>query len=134
MRKSLAVLAVLGAFSVAGAHDFWLAGQNDDKLRVQIGFGDGFATCEPIDKQRENNFEIPVVIDKNGKKIELKRTSENSINLKAKSSRKASILLPGNINRPFGPRIKAANGIWAARKIRSKTLNFAVAPLCSQRA
>jgi len=26
------------------------------------------------------------------------------------------------------------NGIWAARKIRSKTLNFAVAPLCSQRA
>ena len=56
---------------------FWLAGQNDDKLRVQIGFGDGFATCEPIDKQRENNFEIPVVIDKNGKKIELKRTSEN---------------------------------------------------------
>ena len=35
MRKSLAVLAVLGAFSVAGAHDFWLAGQNDDKLRVR---------------------------------------------------------------------------------------------------
>lgn len=77
MKRSLAVLAVLGAFSVAGAHDFWLAGQNDDKLRVQIGFGDGFATCEPIDKERENNFEIPIVTDKNGKKIELKRTSEN---------------------------------------------------------
>lgn len=92
MRKSLAVLAVLGAFSVAGAHDFWLVGQNDDKLRVQIGFGDGFATCEPIDKQRENNFEIPVVIDKNGK--------------------------------------------WhmGGTKDTIKDANFAVAPLCSQRA
>ena len=76
MKKSLALLAVLGAFSVAGAHDFWLFGENGKKASVNIGFGHDFPKSEPIDAERVNNFEAPVILGKDGK-VTLKQSGEN---------------------------------------------------------
>nr|WP_314470475.1 DUF4198 domain-containing protein [uncultured Campylobacter sp.] len=76
MKKSLALLAILGAFSVASAHDFWLFGQSGEKASVDIGFGHDFPKSEPIDAERVNNFEAPVILGKDGK-IALKQSGEN---------------------------------------------------------
>jgi hypothetical protein len=76
MKKSLALLAILGAFSAASAHDFWLFGENGEKLSVNIGFGHDFPKSEPIDAERVNNFEAPVILGKDGK-VTLKQSGEN---------------------------------------------------------
>ena len=128
MRKSLAALVVLGAFSVAGAHDFWLLGENGDKSVVNIGFGHDFPKSEPIDAERVNNFEVPVILGKGGK-IALKQTGENYHYEGKKLKNNGTYAIAGEYKPTFWTEDSEGNGTWAALKIRSKTPNFAAAPL-----
>lgn len=70
-------MAVLGAFSAASAHDFWLFGENGEKASVNIGYGHDFPNPEPINEKRVALFETPMIIKKDGDKIKLKQSGEN---------------------------------------------------------
>ncbi|MBC2882499.1 DUF4198 domain-containing protein [Campylobacter sp. Marseille-Q3452] len=76
MKKSLALLAVFGVFIVAGGHDFLLFCGNGEKTSGNIGFGHDFPKSEPIDAERVNNFEAPLILGKDGK-VTLKQSGEN---------------------------------------------------------
>ncbi|MGP1485390.1 MAG: hypothetical protein ACTTJC_04775 [Campylobacter sp.] len=55
---------------------FGFLARNGDKASVNIGFGHDFLNSEPIDNERVNNFEMPVIFGKNGK-FKLKQSGEN---------------------------------------------------------
>lgn len=55
---------------------FGFLARNGDKASVNIGFGHDFPNSEPIDNERVNNFEMPVIVGKNGK-FKLKQSGEN---------------------------------------------------------
>ncbi len=120
MKKSLIALAVLGVLSMANAHDFWLVGENGEKLNVNIGFGHDFPNPEPIDKERANNFEIPVIFSKSGEKVTLKQKGEN-YHFEGKKLKEGTYTVIGEYKPTFWT--EDTDGNWSMGKTKQNIKN-----------
>ena len=104
----------------------------DEQTKQSINLGEVEVTANKIS---ENLKDVPqsisVVSDTELQEREVKNVEE-LVKTMPNITTGVGGMYEGISTRGLNPSIY--NGIWVARKIRSKTLNFAVAPLCSQRA
>lgn len=109
MSKSLAVVAALGMFVAAGAHDLWVTGENGAKFSADIGYGHGFPKPEKIEDKRVGLFEPLYVVDKSGAKTVLKQTGEN-YHYEGAKLKKGSYVLAADYKATFWSKDK--DGKW----------------------
>ncbi|OCL86827.1 Nickel uptake substrate-specific transmembrane region [Aliarcobacter thereius] len=108
MIKKLSLVLVASTVLVVKsfAHDFWVDGYNSSTFKAILGYGHEFPYPEKISKDKLNNFEALVLIDKNMKSNTLKQTGENYQYVYNKSLDDGTYILKGTYKPTFWTKTK----------------------------
>ncbi|MDL0089443.1 DUF4198 domain-containing protein [Campylobacter gastrosuis] len=99
IKSTFSLFVLGGALCGLNAHDFWVNAQNNENLKVQIGYGHNFNKVEKIPEKRVALFDKPYLL-KDGKKIELENGKEN-YEFKAKKLESGSYIVVGEYKPTF---------------------------------